>query len=449
MSVLERLRERFWFVPALMCLGAFLLAEGLITLDRRLGDLEVPGWVAVLVYRVGESGSRDVLGAIASSSLAVAGTTFSITMAVLALTSSTYGPRLVRNFMADPGNQAVLGVFVSTFLYSLLVLRSIRVIGDPGDQNAEVFVPHLAVNAAVLLAVVNVAVLIYFIHHISDSIQVSTLSSTVRSELLQTIDRLYPDRVGQGRSRDDGDVEKVLARAEAHGAAVTAQRCGYVLSIGDEELMGAARRHDVLLALQVRPGQYVLEDTVTVLVHPPERVDDRLLGELRSALRVGDARSPHQDPEFAVQQLTEMAVRALSPGTNDPYTAINALNDLTVGLARLAERTPPSPARLDDHGAFRVHAPAISAEELIGSVVDSMRWYAASAPSVMLATLDLVEVVGGHARTAELRANLLRHVGRLEGAFTAAGHHEHDAAQLTDRAVTVRRSLLREPVSEA
>ena len=287
MSILQRLRERFWFIPALLCAAAFVLAEGLIALDRRLGDLVVPDWMSVVLYRVGESGSRDILGAIASSSLAVAGTTFSITIAVLALTSSTYGPRLVRNFMADRGNQAVLGVFVSTFLYSLLTLRSIRVIGDLGNQDAEVFVPHLAVNAAVLLAVLNVAVLIYFIHHISDSIQVSTLASGVRSELLRTIDRLYPADIGRDRRRDDdGSADGALpAEVEAHGVPMTAARCGYVQSIRDDELMDAARRHDVLIALRVRPGQYVLDDTVAALVHPPERAGDRLA----EAIEIGRA----------------------------------------------------------------------------------------------------------------------------------------------------------------
>ncbi len=443
MSILQRLRERFWFIPSLMCVAAFVLAESLVAVDRRLGEIAVPGWVSVLLYRVGESGSRDILGAIAASSLAVAGTTFSITVAVLALTSSTYGPRLVRNFMADRGNQAVLGVFVSTFLYSLLILRSIRVIGDPGEQGADVFVPHLAVNAAVLLAVVNVAVLVYFIHHISDSIQISTLTGAVRSDLLRTIDLLYPAEVGHG-PRDAGNVGDSLGQVEAYGAPVTADACGYVQSIRDKELMKAARRHDVLLALRVRPGQYVLEDTATVLVHPPDRADDRLVAAVRSALQIADARSPQQDVEFAVQQLTEMAVRALSPGTNDPYTAVNALNDLSAGLARLATRTPPSPMRVDDDGTLRVHAPGVTVDELIRSVVDSMRWYAASAPDVMHASLEILERVGGHARTADLRAQLVGHVDLLEAAFTRAGHQQHDIAQLTQHASSVRRSLIHE-----
>ena len=451
MSIVQRLGERFWFIPALLCVAAFVLAEGLIALDRWFGELVVPDWIAALLYRVGESGSRDILGAIASSSLAVAGTTFSITIAVLALTSSSYGPRLVRNFMADRGNQAVLGVFVSTFLYSLLVLRSVRVIGDPGNQEAEVFIPHLAVNAAVVLAVLNVAVLVYFIHHISDSIQVSTLTSSVRSDLLRTIDSLYPADIGRDRRRDDHDDAGSVLPAEvaAHGAPVTAARCGYVQSIGDDDLMAAARRHDVLLALRVRPGQYVLDDTITVLVHPPDRADDRLAAAIRSAVRIADARSPYQDPEFAVQQLTEMAVRALSPGTNDPYTAVNALSDLSAGLVRLAARTPLSSARLDDDGTLRVHAPAVSVSDLIGSVVDAMRWYAASAPGVMHATLGILELVGGHARTPELRAELASHVGLLEVAFIDAGNQQHDVTQLAEHAAAVRRSLRHETSDEA
>ncbi|MDQ4039048.1 MAG: DUF2254 domain-containing protein, partial [Actinomycetota bacterium] len=126
MSLIVRLQQSFWFLPALLCLLAVVLAEVMIFVDRRLQDVDL-GPLSVLMTRVGESGSRDLLGAIAGSMLTVASTTFSITIAVLALSSSTYGPRLVRNFMADRGNQFVLGVFVATFLYCLLVLRSVRV----------------------------------------------------------------------------------------------------------------------------------------------------------------------------------------------------------------------------------------------------------------------------------------------------------------------------------
>jgi uncharacterized membrane protein len=435
----QRLTERFWFVPALLCVLAAVAAETLIAVDRAVDDRVVPGWASVLVYRVGESGSRDILGAIASSSLAVAGTTFSITMAVLALTSSSYGPRLVRNFMADRGNQVVLGVYVSTFLYSLLVLRSIRSLGEPGDPDAEVFIPHLAVNGAVLLAVADVAVLVYFIHHISDSVQVSTLAGQVRADLLRVVDRLYPAPLGSGEPPDGPRHAVPLPAGE--GVRVRTGRAGYVQTVRDDDLMAAARDHDLVVVLRVRPGQYVLDDTVVAVVHPPERVDDAVGRLVREALVMGDARSPHQDPEFAVQQLTEMAVRALSPGTNDPYTALNALQDLSVGLVRLAARPVPSPDRYDDSGALRVHAPRPEVEDLVGSVLDGMRWYAASAPSVMHATLDVAERVGAHARTERLRRLLAEHCDLLRDAFVAAGHHERDVADFVSHATRVRAGL--------
>ena len=426
-SSLQRLRERFWFIPAVLCLAAFALAEGLVALDERLGGVEMPGWAGAMVYRVGASGSRDVLGSIASSSLAVAGTTFSITMAVLALTSSTYGPRLVRNFMSDRGNQGVLGVFVATFLYSLLVLRSIRVIGESGD---EAFVPHLAVNGAVLLAMADVAVLIYFIHHISDSIQISTLSSRVRDELLDTIDRLYP------LPSDAGDEDEVSP--PGGGVPVTAHRSGYLQFTDDDALLQRAVDLDLVIAQEVRPGQFVLQGSVLARVHRREPVDDRVRDAVRKTFHLADTRTPHQDPEFAVQQLTEMAVRALSPGTNDPYTAVNALDDLSAALGRLAERVPPPHARLDDDGELRVHAPRAEIVDLVSSVVDGMRWYAASAPSVMHATLELVARVSARAVSRTVRDQLLVHVGLLEDAFAGAGHHPHDVQVFADHAVAVR-----------
>lgn len=440
MNALQRVRDRFWFVPAVLCLAAVLVAQLLTWVDRSLGA-ELPGWADTVLYRVGESGSRDILGAIAGSSLAVAGTTFSITMAVLALTSSSYGPRLIRNFMADRGNQVVLGVYVATFLYSLLVLRAIRAVGDPGDPDAEVFVPHLAVNFAVVLAVLNVAVLIYFIHHISDSIQISTIARRVRTDLHSTVERLYPEDVGRDEREVDGE-DSLPERLEDDGVPVPAGRPGYVTSVREADLIGAAREVDVLVSLRVRPGRYVLRDSVLALVHPPERAGDELLEAVRQAVTIDDARDPYQDVSFAVQQLTELAVRALSPGTNDPFTAVNALDDLSSGLALLASREMPSTFRYDGEGRLRVHAPYIGAVDLTSDVLDHVRWYASTSPSVMHAALSLVERVGRNAEHRAVRARLLTQVRLLEEAFRRAGHQEHDVEEFADRAERTTRLLV-------
>jgi uncharacterized membrane protein len=421
MGPLRRVADRFWFLPAVLCVAAVVLSEALISLDGRLEGRVGPSWAQALFYRIGESGTRDILGTIAASSLGVAGTTFSITMAVLALTSSSYGPRLVRNFMADRGNQAVLGVFLATFLYSLLVLRAVGSAAG-GPTSGEAFVPHLAVNTAIVLAVANVVAMVYFIHHISDSIQIATLSSGVREELLAVVDRMYPETSGAHPSQAEG----LPTPVPADGTTLHGERHGYVQSVEHDDLVALAHRADLVAVLHIRPGQYVLPGTPVLTLCPGVRVTESTERSALSAIQIANARSPHQDIDFSVQQLIELAVRALSPGTNDPVTAINALDDLSSGLARLVARDMPPSVRVDTSGTPRLHLTVPEPLTLVTSVVDHMRWYATSSPGVMHATLVFLERVGTGAHSAELRSALVRQVALLRDAFDSAGHHVHD-----------------------
>jgi len=439
MSRLARLRQSFWFVPAMLCVLAVVLAEALIFLDQRLDDVEL-GAFAVLITRVGESGSRDLLGAVAGSMLAVASTTFSITIAVLALSSSTYGPRLVRNFMADRGNQFVLGVFVATFLYSLLVLRSIRV-RDEGSGNY--FVPHLAVNVAMLLAVLAIGVLVYFIHHISDSVQIWTLARQVRTDLLGVVDRLYPERIGEDPRdvEDSSGGQDIPDRLDVDGVPLASQETGYVQGVDQENLLALANEHDLVISLRIRPGSHLNEGATLAVLWPPDRVDDDVLANVRTAVLIGQARTPHEDVEFAALLLEEMAVRALSPGTNDPYTAINALDDLSAGLVRLAGRRKPSPFRYDQQGRLRVVAPRIVLMDLVDHVVDAMRVYATGHPMVLHRTLELVEQVGAASGQPSERSRMDTQVQRLVEAVGLSSPQGCDAEDLNRHAARVRRSL--------
>ena len=435
----QRLGQSFWFLPAAFCALAVVLAEALIFLDRRVDEFDA-GPLGFLINRVGESGSRDLLGAIAGSTLAVASTTFSITIAVLALASSTYGPRLVRNFMADRGNQFVLGVLVATFLYSLIVLRSIRSLGDEDD---EYFVPHLAVNLAMLLAVLSIGVLVYFIHHISDSVQVWTLARQVRDDLLDTIDRQYPQQL-DGDSRDVDvarDGRAVPPDLPADGVAVTSHDTGYVQGVDEDDLLALAIEHDLIISLQIRPGEHVIEGAALAIVWPGLRGDGAAQATLRRAVGIGHARTPQEDVEFSVRLLEEMAVRALSPGTNDPYTAVNALDDLSAGFVRLAGRRTPSPYRYDEREQLRVIAPRVGLSELLDRVLDAMRVYAIEHPIVLHSTLTLVELVGVATPDPGVRARLDVQVQRLVEAFARTSPQDCDAEELNRSADRVRRAL--------
>ncbi|MDP3893073.1 DUF2254 domain-containing protein [Nocardioides sp.] len=435
----SRLRQSFWFIPALLCLAAVVLAEGLIFIDDQLGDSNF-GALNVLITKVGESGSRDLLGAIAGSMLTVASTTFSITIAVLALSSSTYGPRLVRNFMADRGNQFVLGIFVATFLYSLLVLRKIRVVDDSGDF----FVPHLAVNVAVLLAVASIGVLVYFIHHISDSVQVWTLAEQVRTDLIGTVDRLYPEDSGMDAAEVNGDPPDLSLPAQVdEGTPLRSRQTGYVQGIDVDGLLAIASEHDLVVTLSVRPGQHVIEDGVLAMLTPPGRdIDEDRCSSLRTAFRIGRARTPQEDVEFSVLLLEEMAVRALSPSTNDPYTAINALDDLASGLVLLAARPLPSPYRYDSDGHLRVVAPGVSPISLLDHVLNAMRIYAIEHPTVLHRTLELIEQVGVAGDDPAVLLSLDGQARDLVEAFAATTPQSGDLDALTRHAGRVRERLL-------
>lgn len=438
MNLWTRVREAFWFMPAVLCLAAVVVAEVMLAVDRAV-DAPDLGPLGPFVNRVGEAGSRDLLGAIAGSVLTVAATSFSITLAVLGTASSTYGPRLVRNFMADRGNQFVLGVFAATFLYSLLVLRSIRAPGD-GD---EVFVPHLAVNLAVLLAVLSIGVLVYFIHHIADSVQVWTLARRVRTDLLHAVDRLYPEEIGHAPQDVDGGPGSadVPDRLDADGVAVRSGDVGYLQAVSEDRLLDVTGRHDVLVALRVRPGDHLVEGAVVAVVWPPDRVDERLVAAVRACLQTGTARSPRQDVEFAVQMLEEMAVRALSASTNDPYTALNALDDLSAGMVRLAGRSTPSPYRYDDDHRLRVVARRVELIDLLDRVLDAMRTYAVDHLVVLRRTLELAEQVGAAGRSPAVRARLREHVALIVEAYERSSPQDHDLQRLRRWAAEVDAAL--------
>ena len=445
MNLLLRVREKFWFLPAVMCVAAFVLAESLVRLDQSLGDITPGPVLDLFVSGSGAAAAGTSSAPSATSSLAVAGTTFSITMAVLALTSSSYGPRLVRNFMADRGNQLVLGVYVATFLYSLLVLRSIRVLGDPGARGRRLRPAPRRQRAPSCSRWSTSAC----------SSTSSTTSATrsrsprCRRRARGTCARPWtavPRAGGRGEPEPDASATALPDAAAGDGIPVFAQAPGYVQSVREDSLMRTASRYDVLLALQVRPGQYVLDDTALALVHAPagDAADDAQLADaVRDAFTLANARSPYQDLEFAVQQLTEMAVRALSPGTNDPFTAVNALDDLSSGLALLAGRTTPSAARYDERGTMRLHAPHVDLAEMVGTVLDAMRWYATSAPSVMHTAVELAERVGRRAADRDVRARLLGELDLLVDAFETAGHHERDVEVFRTHVDDARREIAR------
>jgi uncharacterized membrane protein len=345
-NIWESLRSSYWFVPVLMGASAIAFSFATIALDIEM-EREVIRTLGFF-WTGGPVGARGLLETIAGSMITVAGVTFSITMVALSQASAQFGPRLLRNFMRDTGNQIVLGTFIATFLYCIMILRTIR--EDPE------FVPYISVTTGIILSVVSLAVLIFFIHHVARSLQAPYVIAEVAQDLFHSIDRLFPAGLGQQPpDEDDEQIKKDHEEAfEQNGQRIVAPRSGYLQAIDDEGLMDLATENNLVMKLLYRPGHFVIHDNAMVKVVSSKEIDEEVNRKIQGAFIIGNERTPTQDVEFAISQLVEVAVRSLSTGMNDPYTTIACIDWLSAALSHLVTIPFPSPYRYDDHGKLRI-----------------------------------------------------------------------------------------------
>jgi uncharacterized membrane protein len=424
----EDLRTSYWFVPSLMC----LLAVGLAILTLYVDDHNRFRWVTALgwVYTGGAEGARSLLSTVASSIVTVAGVVFSITIVALTLASSQFGPRLLRNFMRDLGNQITLGTFTATFLYCLLILRTVRT-----DSEGAPFVPHVSVTTAIALTIASIGVLIYFIHHVSASIQAPYVVAAVSHDLCAVMDDLFPEAIGRDADAVEQPPPAGADRFEDPDVPATdipSPRAGYIQAVDPDAVLAIARDHDLVVQILHRPGQFVVTGQSLARTLPaspdgprvsaPGRPDpsapedrDEIPHRIAGAFIFGNRRTITQDAEFAVDQLVEIAVRALSPGINDPFTALNCIDRLGEALSRLADRKVPSPYRLDpDTGQLRVIAYPVGFAQMADAAFNQIRQYGRSSAAVTLRLLETVAVVADRCRRPADRAALRRHAAMIE-----------------------------------
>jgi uncharacterized membrane protein len=356
----EHLKASYWFLPALMAFAAIVLAIVMLGVDARFGD----DWMAhaAWLHRARADGARQVLSSIAGSMITVAGTVFSVTIAAVVYASGQYGPRLLSNFMSDRGNQVTLGTFIATFVYCLLVLRTIQA---PEEGGGAGFVPNDALLVGVALTLCSIAVLIFFIHHVPSRIHINAVIEGIGSRLVHEIDERFPGFIGgdpdDSGDGDDPDVPRTFRRdaAEEAGDArrlISSTKTGYIQVLDEATLIAVAREHDLVLRLQYQPGDFAHVGRTLVEAWPPEACDDEAVSAIREAFGIGASRSAMHDLRFLIDELVEIAARALSPAVNDPFTAITCLDWLAAALSDLAGRKLPRHLRMDEDGRLRVIA---------------------------------------------------------------------------------------------
>jgi uncharacterized membrane protein len=408
-----RLMESFWLLPALMVLGGIALAFALLAVDRS-GSLTVSVTGSSWLYNGGGTGARTLLGAIASSTIGVAGTVFSITIAALSLAAGQMGPRLLRNFTRDRGNQFTLGAFLGTFSYALMVLRSVR------TQQEGAFTPHLSLSFGVLLAFGCVATLVYFVGHMASRINVDTVIELVSDDVAEALDDLITEKANAAPPGEDF----------WHNATIVVDaRRGYLQQLDEQGLAEWAAEQGTALRLLVRRGDYVFPGApIAVMTRSVSGAEEAV----RRATALGATRGSRGDAEQTVRQLVEVAVRALSPGINDPHTAISILDRLASALCSLSGKVLPNGLHVVRDNVVLV-VPNMSYASLCDVMFHLIRQNSQGSTALLIKLVDVLTAVASCEPDPDRQAVLAGHAARVHADATRTVDNASDLQEIETR----------------
>lgn len=379
------LTSTLWFVPAILVAAGIILALFFIGIDYLIGD-NLDYFPRLFVVQ--PSGATNMLAVIAGSSISVAGTAFSITIVALTLASTQFSPRILRNFMRDTGNQIVLGVLVGVFAYCIVVLRTIR---DGGENPNADFVPTVAVIFGVILGLVSIGSLIYYIHHIAATIQATSIISFIADETIAEIRETFPDSPESPEVKKRS--EKMLAGKDF--LTVPSMRSGYIQNADTEELVNVAEKHDLILKMHRRIGQFTIKDLPILHVFPANKdfeISPQITKTLCESYDVGNYRTVSGDVAFGLRQIVDISLKALSPAINDTTTAITCVDYLTAILSSLAKRSS-CPSNIFKDGKLRLVVEQQRFEDFFDLAFNQIRQNAGGNVAVILRQLNSINIL--------------------------------------------------------
>jgi uncharacterized membrane protein len=390
-------RDSLWLVPTTMVVAAAALAIGLLELDATLGRPEDPVW---WLFQGNVDSARTILSVIASSLISVVAVAFSVTIVAIQQASTQFSPRILRNFTRDRGNQVVLGTYIANFVYALLVLRTVHDSSDRVDD----FIPAISVTASVVLALVSLGLLVYFIHHVTRLLQVSVLLADLGKDLSGAFEHNFPDRFGlpAGDARSgEAILEELRSHATKREIAVETARHGYLRPLQSRSIGDALRSAQMNVVVTAGIGEYLQRGQTILRVFVPRESGEPQIASLRAAFVTDESRDVKQDPMFGIQQISDIALKALSPGINDPSTAIQCVDQLGNALSVLLDREIPEHVRV--LGQCRVSFRVPVCGDFVDSAFAGVARAARTQPHV---SAHLVSVVGKLIHRARRSAQL-------------------------------------------
>ncbi|RDI57939.1 DUF2254 domain-containing protein [Microvirga subterranea] len=427
-NIVVLLRGQLWIIPLVISAMFLSLAFWILTSEAafvtRWEDADL-WWL----YGGDASSARGLLSSLLSGLMTMTSLVVSVTFVILTLAANQLGPRLVPTFMADRQIQTVLGLFLGTILYVLVVLRSLD---ETLGTNA---VPHLAVTIGSALTVVCLFALLFYVHKIARSIIADNIVARVADELQSSIRSMLPD---DDRGQEDTPPDRMPARV----GTLSIGRSGYIQVIDYAHLVSVACREEVLLEVKVRAGHFVLQSGEHVVVHGERALGKEAAGALRSAFVVDRERSPAQDLEYGLRQLVEIGLRALSPGINDPYTAVAVIDRLGVAIEEIFQRPLQRTMLRDTEGRVRVIAQRSDVQGLVDAAFDAIRQAGRDVPAVLIRMADILGQLAPAVRTREAQAAVLRHLAKLAETADAAALVPIDRSAIRSRIKAARDILV-------
>jgi uncharacterized membrane protein len=397
-NILALLRGQLWIIPLLLSALALALAFWLLTGGADLlADLDGGHW---WLYSGDASTARGLLSSLLSGLMTMTSLIVSVTFVILTLAANQLGPRLISTFMADRQIQTVLGLFLGTILYVLVVLRSLdETLGPEG-------VPHIAVTIGSVLTIVCLFALLFYVHKVARSIIADNIVAQVAEDLHSNIRDMLPD----GANAAEPSLPDLL---QPRAGAVSLDRTGYIQVIDYDALVALACREQALLQVKVRAGHFVLRNGEHVVVHAEQPLRLEAIKAVQSAFVVGTERSPAQDLEYSLRQLVEIALRALSPGINDPFTAIAVINQLAAALEEVFQRSLQPAVWYDKGGAVRLIAQRSDIPGLADAAFDAIRQAASTMPAMLIRMADVLGQLAPSLRSEVMRETVTGHLGKL------------------------------------
>jgi uncharacterized membrane protein len=377
-SLREKLKSSLFYTPMVLTLVGLGLGQLFLWVDAQVTDIPTDLTATV-------DSARAVLGVIAGATIAFASIAFSVSLLLISLSSSQYSPRVVHGLFRDPFNKRVMGVVIGTFTYCLVVLRAVR---SPLEDGGNAVIPSLSIAVAVLLGITTLLAIVGFISHAAHSMDISKILHDVADAAIEKV----AEQWGDERTAAAVGNETVEESAPDDSFVIPLEHHGWVQQI-DRDALLEALEPGATMWLATVAGRYAIAGTPLCRIAPPPSDPELVERRVRNAIEVGQTRTAQDDVTYGLRQLADVALKALSPGINDPTTAQDAMFHLGALLRELLVRQAPSRRLSGEEGRKLLMSQACTHAEAVGLAFDEIRLASAGMPTVQIYLLEILHLL--------------------------------------------------------